>query len=87
MCVFFGRVILKHIENEKGSMGARGHAPQKIFENLHTVVAILVLFEKILGKFCLNILPLKSECSPNMTHFFRTFSIMRATTCSLIHKI
>ena len=25
--------------------------PQKIFENLHSVVAILVLFEQFLGKF------------------------------------
>ena len=29
--------------------------PRNIFENLHTVMAILVLFEKFLGKFCLNI--------------------------------
>ena len=32
--------------------------PRKVFENLLTVVAILVLFEQILGKFCLNFLPL-----------------------------
>ena len=32
--------------------------PRKIFENLHTAVAILVLLEKFLGKFCLNFLPL-----------------------------
>ena len=47
---------------------------QKIFENLHTVVAILVLFEQFLGKFCSNFL----SVSPNMMHFVRTFSIMRA---------
>ena len=33
--------------------------PWKIFENLHTAVVILVLFEQFLGKFCLNFLPLK----------------------------
>ena len=27
--------------------------PQKIFENLHTVVVILLLFEQFLAKFCL----------------------------------
>ena len=36
--------------------------PRKIFENLHTVVAILVLFEQFLGKFCLNFFAPKSEC-------------------------
>ena len=46
--VFFSdRIILKHIENEKGS---RGHTP---LENLHTAVVILVLFEEFSGKFCL----------------------------------
>ena len=35
--------------------------PRKVFENLHTVVAILVLFEQFLGKFCLNFCP-KFEC-------------------------
>ena len=36
--------------------------PRKIFENLHSVVAILALFEQFLGEFCLNFLPQKSEC-------------------------
>ena len=52
--------------------------PRKIFENLHTVVAILALFEQFLGKFCLNILPLNLSVSPNTMHFVHTFSIMRA---------
>ena len=52
--------------------------PRKIFENLHTVVAILALLEQFLGKFCLNFLPLNLSVSPNMMHFVRTFSIMRA---------
>ena len=25
--VFFGKIILKHIENKKGSRGVRGHGP------------------------------------------------------------
>ena len=52
--------------------------PRKIFENLHTVMAILALFDQLLGKFCLNFLPLHLSISPNMMHFVRTFSIMRA---------
>ena len=52
--------------------------PRKIFENLHTVVVILVLFELIFGKFCLNSLRLILSVAPNMMHFVRTFSIMRA---------
>ena len=52
--------------------------PRKMFENLHAVMAILVLIEKLSGKFCLNILTLILTASPNMMHFIRTFSIMRA---------
>ena len=52
--------------------------PSKIFELLHTVVAILVLCEQVLGKFCLNFLPLILSVAPNIMHFVRTFSIMRA---------
>ena len=58
--------------------------PRKIFENLHTVVAILVLFEQFLGKFCLNFLPLNLSVAPNMMHFVRTFLIMRAYCVTLI---
>ena len=50
--------------------------PQKFFENLHTVVAILVVFEQFLGKFWLNFLPLNLSVSPNMMHFVHTFSII-----------
>ena len=50
--------------------------PQKIFENLHAVQAILVPFEQFLGKFCLNFLLLNLSVSPNMMHFVRSFSIM-----------
>ena len=52
--------------------------PRKNFENLHTVVAILALFEQLLVKFCLNFLLLNLSVSPNMMHFVHTFSIMRA---------
>ena len=62
-----------------------GMLPRKIFGNLRTVVAILVLFEQFLGKFCLNFLRLNLSVSPNMMHFvmihmmhFDTFLIMRA---------
>ena len=51
---------------------------RKFFENLLTVVAILVLFEHFLGKFWLNFLPLNLSVSPNMMHFVHTFSIMGA---------
>ena len=52
--------------------------PRKFFENLHTLVAILALFEQFLGKFCLNFLPLNLSVSPNIMHFVHTFSIIRA---------
>ena len=76
--VFSGRIILKHIENKKGSRGVWEHAPPENFENLRTIVAILVFFEQFLGKFCLNFLPLNLSVSPNMMHFVPTFSIMLA---------
>ena len=45
--VFFsGRIVLKNIDNKKGSRGSGGMLPRKIFENLHTAVAILALFEQ-----------------------------------------
>ena len=50
--------------------------PWKIF--IHTVVAIFVLFEQFLRKFCFKFLPLNPTVSPNLMHFVRTFSIMRA---------
>ena len=58
--------------------------PRKIFENLHTVVAIVVLFKQFLGKFCLNFLSLNLSVSLDMMHFIRTFSIMRAEGVRLI---
>ena len=52
--------------------------PRQIFENLHTVMAVLVLFEQFSGKFCLYFLPLTLNVSPNMLHFVRTVSILFA---------
>ena len=51
--------------------------PRKFSEALLAVVAILVLFEQVLGKSSLNFLPLILSVAPNMMHFVRTFSIMR----------
>ena len=52
--------------------------PRKNFENLHAAMAILALFELFSDKFCLNFFTLILSASRNMTHFVRTFSIMRA---------
>ena len=52
--------------------------PRKIFENLHAVMAILVLFEHFSGKLYLHFLTLILSTSPNMVHFVCTFSIVRA---------
>ena len=52
--------------------------PKKIFGNLQFVAAILELFEQFLGKFFFNFLPPNLSVSPNMMHFFHTFSIMHA---------
>ena len=58
--------------------------PRKIFGNLHTLVAILVLLEQVLGKFCLNCLPLILSVAPIMIHFVCTFFIVRAWGIRLI---
>ena len=51
--------------------------PRKFFENLHTVMVILALFEQFSGKVCSYFWPLLSALS-NMMHFVSTVSIMRA---------
>ena len=56
---------------KKALEGSGGMLPRKIFEKLRTAVAILVLFEQILGIFCLNYLPLTLSVAPNMMHFVR----------------
>ena len=49
--VFYGKIILKHIETKK-ALGGSGNMPsRKIFENLRAIVAILALIEQLLGIF------------------------------------
>ena len=38
-------VVVELIEKQEKLQGNPGHAPPKIFENLHAEIAILVLFE------------------------------------------
>ena len=58
--------------------GSGGMLPRNIFENLHTVMVILALFEQFSGKVCSYFWPLTWSASSNMTHFVSTVSIMRA---------
>ena len=51
---------------------------QNVFENLHAVIIVLVPFEYLSGKLCLNFLTLILSASQNVMHVVRTFSIMRA---------
>ena len=53
--------------------------PRKVFENWLTIMAILVLFEQFLGKFCLHFWPLSLSALPNIMHFVGTETIMRAS--------
>ena len=59
------------LSKKNDSRGVRGHAPLNIFKNLHTVMAILVLFEQFSGKFCLWFWPLifNTGTLPNIMHF------------------
>ena len=52
--------------------------PRKFFENLHTVMAVLVLFVQFSDKVSSYFWPLTVSASPNMIHFVHTVSIMRA---------
>ena len=65
-------------KNNSGETG--GMLPWKNFENLHTVglMAVLVLFEHISRKVSLYFWPLTFSASPNMMHYIRTVSSMRA---------
>ena len=51
---------------------------RKFFENLHTVMVILALFEQFSGEVCSYFWPPTLSASSNMTHFVSTISIMRA---------
>ena len=48
---------------------------QKIFENVHDLMGILVRFEEFSAKFSFNFLTLILSASPNMLHFVCAFSI------------
>ena len=52
--IFFGRCSIKHLSlgNKNDSRESGGMLPRKNFENLHTEMAILVLFERFLRKVC-----------------------------------
>ena len=58
--------------------GSGGTLPRKFFEYLHAVMAVLVLFEQFLGKVSSYFWPITLSASPNMMHFVRTVSSMRA---------
>ena len=77
-CFVRAQPFLSVLRMKNALGGSGGMLPRKIFENLHTVEAILAPFEPLLGKFCLNFLPLNLSVLPNMMHFVHTFSIMRA---------
>ena len=49
---FFARVNFNKLKYQNDSRGCGGMLPQKIFENLHIVMTILVLFKQFLGKAC-----------------------------------
>ena len=71
--VFFsGELILIGLRIKKGTRGFGGMLPRKIFEDLHAVMAILVLFEQFSRKFCLNFLTLFPSAFPIMMHFVAT---------------
>ena len=47
--IFPAELFLSNLSAKNDSRGVRGHAP---LENLHTIMAILVLFEQFLRKVC-----------------------------------
>ena len=60
--------------------------PQKIFENLHAVIAILMLFEQFSAEFCLNFLSLiLSTCFAKYdafcSHIFDYMYLRRKAYC------
>ena len=50
--IFSADLILSNLSYKNDSRGVRGHAPRKKCENLHTEMAILVLFKQFLRKVC-----------------------------------
>ena len=52
--VFSTDLIVSSLNNKSDSRGSGGMLPRKLFENLRTAMAILVLFEQFLRKVCYN---------------------------------
>ena len=50
--IFPAELFLSNLSVKNDSRGSGGMLPLKIFENLHTVMAILVRFEQFLRKVC-----------------------------------
>ena len=75
---FSTELIIEAIKNRKTLGRSGGMLYREIFEILHAVMAILVLFEHFSGKLCLNSLTLILSATPNVVHFVRTVSIVRA---------
>ena len=72
---FFGSVNSKRIEEQKyGSRKVQDMLSRRMFENLDTVLTILVLFEQFLRQRLFNFLVLPPSPPPHMIHF-RTLSI------------
>ena len=86
---FPNKLILSNLSNKNDSRGSAGMLPQKSFENLHTVMAVLVLFEQFSGKFCLYFwFPILSA-SPNMMRFFAQFQlcVVKATQACCFKEV
>ena len=56
---------MKQNEDGNGFRGVRGHALLKIFENLHCMIAILVLFEQVLRQIVFEFFALNFEVFTN----------------------
>ena len=50
--IFPAELILSNLSAKNDSRGSGGMLPRKNFENLHTTMAISVLFEQFLRKVC-----------------------------------
>ena len=61
---FFGRVNFRQLKYQKRFLRVRGHASPKKIKNLHTVMAIAVLFKQFGGKLVTFLAP-NFECFTN----------------------
>ena len=75
---FSAELVISNLSNKNDSRGSGGMLSRKKFENLHTIMAVLVLFEQISSKISSYFWPLTLSASSNMMHFVRTVSNMRA---------